>query len=312
MVFLQKPEQAIADMVYRAYEVEAGDTRRSHLGASQIGKVCSRALWYDFRWAFKRAIPGRILRLFQSGFSQEARLERDLKYGAKMNLETRDPKTGKQFQFGAFNDHFGGSCDGQCTDVPGSEKTMHIVEFKTSNDRNFQKIKKEGVRSAKPEHYGQMQVYMQAFGMMRALYVVVNKNDEEIYVERVKYNEEVADALFKRAEEIILAIEPPAKINEDPTWYECRYCDVAEGCHRGAPPERNCRTCKHVVVQTDPERPSWWCEYHYAPLSDKRQMMGCGFHCYIPALVPGKILEEYETAIVYEINGERWQDGVQL
>ena len=42
--------------IYAAYEAEADDGFREHLGASLIGKSCERALWYDFRWVTPRAL----------------------------------------------------------------------------------------------------------------------------------------------------------------------------------------------------------------------------------------------------------------
>jgi hypothetical protein len=45
---------------------------RPHLGASQIGNDCNRALWYSFRWAVWPHFDGRTLRLFDRGQREEA------------------------------------------------------------------------------------------------------------------------------------------------------------------------------------------------------------------------------------------------
>ena len=42
---------------------EANDNYRSHLGASQIGKECERALYLGWRWSYARSFKARILRL---------------------------------------------------------------------------------------------------------------------------------------------------------------------------------------------------------------------------------------------------------
>ena len=55
------------DAIYAAYEKDSGDGFRAHLGASIIGKECERALWYDFRWVTQAKLPGRLLRLFETG-----------------------------------------------------------------------------------------------------------------------------------------------------------------------------------------------------------------------------------------------------
>ena len=50
------------------------DPFRSHLGASIIGKKCARAIWYTFHWATNVKFEGRMLRLFNTGHIQEAKL----------------------------------------------------------------------------------------------------------------------------------------------------------------------------------------------------------------------------------------------
>ena len=64
------------------------------------------------------------------------------------------------------------------TGLPGAEKTVHMLEVKTSSDKLFKVLQKEGVEKAKPEHFAQMQIYMKwsldqfcADGCKRALYV---------------------------------------------------------------------------------------------------------------------------------------------
>ena len=67
MAALPEPASPTRDAIFAAYEADRDDGFRPHLGASQIGKSCERALWYDFRWATSARFPGRILRLFETG-----------------------------------------------------------------------------------------------------------------------------------------------------------------------------------------------------------------------------------------------------
>lgn len=56
------------------YCVETYSKRtRGHLGASQIGKSCSRELWYNFRWVYSHIFEPRMYRLFQRGHFEEPR-----------------------------------------------------------------------------------------------------------------------------------------------------------------------------------------------------------------------------------------------
>src|SRR3954464_3219259 len=49
------------------------DGFRGHLGASQLGDECGRALWYGFRWATRPHFSGQQLRLFNRGHLEEGR-----------------------------------------------------------------------------------------------------------------------------------------------------------------------------------------------------------------------------------------------
>ena len=79
MVALPETPTPTRDAIFDAYEADADTGFRPHLGASQIGKSCERALWYDFRWATPAHFPGRILRLFETGQLEEARLVKNLR-----------------------------------------------------------------------------------------------------------------------------------------------------------------------------------------------------------------------------------------
>jgi hypothetical protein len=97
MAELPEPPTPTLSAIYASFEARQGDGFRDHLGASLIGKSCARALWYDFRWATPARHTGRILRLFETGQLEEARLVRDLRATGATVLEV-DPETGRQFR----------------------------------------------------------------------------------------------------------------------------------------------------------------------------------------------------------------------
>ena len=50
---------------------------------------------------------------------------------------------------------------------------------------------------------------------------------------------------MKRAQGIIASDKPPPRMNEDPTFYLCKWCDYQQHCHYDAAPEITCRSCSH-------------------------------------------------------------------
>lgn len=262
---------------------------RAHLGASILGRPCERELWYSFRWGDESKHSGRLLRLFRRGHDEEGPLVADLR-AAGVNVIDADPRTGQQFQYSILGGHVGGSLDGVGLGFAEAPDEWHLLEIKTSNLKSYKAMEKGGVRKAKPEHYSQMQLYMHWSGndggrrLEHAIYIVVCKDDDQIYLERIPYDQEEAERLEARAADVVNSLVPLAKISEDPTWFQCKFCDFFKVCHSNKLPPVSCRTCTHVTPLVDGDG-VWDCSYHNKALSVEEQRAGCDSHVYIPDLV---------------------------
>lgn len=294
MVAIPQQPNTTAHELDRAREVsQRAEKPRGHLGASVLGRECKRALWYGFRWTTPANFPGRVLRLFQRGHVEEDLLASEIR-SAGMTLAQVDDQTGKQFSFSDVGGHVGGSMDGALHGMVEAPKRWHVFECKTHNDKSFKLLKKDGVKASKPEHEAQMQLYMRWSGMERAAYFALNKNDSEVYIERVKYDHVAAVNLVEKAHEIVTAPEPPVGISEKPTYYLCKWCDHAPTCHGDALPPATCRSCAHTTPELDGDT-RWSCAYRHRDLSLADQRTGCVDHVYIPALVPWECVNSSEA-----------------
>jgi hypothetical protein len=285
-------------LVFAEYESKAED-KRAHLGASQIGHPCDRYLWLSFRWAFQSNFEGRILKLFKRGHLEETIITNDLT-AAGMEV------TGQQNKC-EFGSHFSGSIDGIVLNVPTAEKTKHLLECKTSSKKYFMQLVKDGVEKSKPVHYIQMQLYMKAQKLERALYVVTCKDDDHMYFERVYYKKEIAEKYIDRGIRIIKSERMPEPMpNASENWYECKYCDAFDFCFKSKqikPECVNCRTCAH---STPIENHEWKCEIYHCSIETSNQRLGCPAHTIHPDLVPWKLRNEdcTNTEAAYVIEGE--------
>ena len=327
MATLPEQSQPTVDAIYEAYEEDQESGFRYHLGASLIGVECKRSLWYSFRWATISQFKGRMLRLFQTGHLAEARFVADLRrIGVTVHdHEYIDPdkyaedydkpvkQIGVRDEFG----HFGGSLDGMAVGFIEAPKTWHVCEFKTHNEKSFAKLKIEGVLKSKPRHYAQMQVYMHLIGATRSFYMAVNKNNDELYRERIEYDVDYAMRLIAKASEVVTSPTPPKKISNDPSWSGCKglgggayRCDHYDVCHGGAVPDRHCRSCLH---STPIEGGLWHCGLRDDwQLSREDQEKGCDKHLYIPGLIPAEQVDSTGNTITYIYpDGTEWIDGKQ-
>ena len=277
-----EPRHQTVSAIYAWHEAQNVESPRPYLGASSIGHHCARYLWLSFRWSKPASFSGRMLRLFETGHLAEPRFVRELR-GIGCEVHEVDPATGKQFAVEALGGHFRGHLDGCAVGIPEAKKTWHVLEFKTHGEKSFKELSEKGVKDSKPQHYAQMQVYMALTGMERALYLAVNKNTDELYSERIAHVPEESKALLERAESIIFSAEPPPRISDDASWYQCKMCDMHGICHGTETPAPQCRNCAHVTPERDG---SWSCEHHTLHfMTAEQQSKGCKDHRYIPILL---------------------------
>ena len=249
---------------------------RSHLGASVIGKECARAVWYGWRWAVKPSFSGQMLRLFNRGHLEEARVVAGL-LTAGVTVWQFD-SNGNQFRVSDISGYFGGSGDGVVRGIPDLPGVPLLLEIKTHNDKRFAEVVKKGVEDAKFEHFVQMQIYMFKMKLSHALYFAVNKNNDDYYLEIVELNEELAQLKINEAGELIATDTPPPRLpNAGPGYFKCKFCDYGLICHANKRPEINCRTCAHMRLSGEG---TFHCGYKESrsTLDKHAQLKGCEHH----------------------------------
>lgn len=311
MTPLPTPISPTVAAIYAAYEAANESWDSWGLSVGEIGNECDRMLWYALRWASTaEEVDGRKVSIFRTGDRWEATLVEDLE---AVGVDVY----GQQDRIRLVAGHVRGKCDGKADGILEAPRTTHLLEFKSSNESNFNAIKKKGVKDAKPTHYAQCQLGMHAFGLSRAFYMVVNKNSDERHVERIHYDLEFCLRLLARAQRIIESDDPPPRITNKPDAFACKFCRHASLCHQPAAPAEltwprvNCRTCFYSRPTMDGDA-QWTCGRFNKPLSIDEQRAGCEAHLYVPGLVPGVQLDSNaeEEWISYTLaSGEVFVDG---
>jgi hypothetical protein len=262
-----------------AYSTKEEDFR-NHLGASLIGRECSRELWYTFHWCTLTKFDGRMLRLFNRGHLEEPRMVALLMIiGCKVWQVNND---GKQFRISGHRGHFGGSLDAVVMGVPDLDLTLPVLaEFKTHGDKSFTKLVAEGVMAAKWEHFIQMQIYMGKNNLNWALYGAVNKNTDALHMEIIQFDPIHYQKYLDRSIMIVDSTVPPPRIGTTPGFFKCKFCDHIKLCHLDMLPVKNCRTCVSSRVEDDGK---WSCVHPIASkagssefLTSEEQRAECDF-----------------------------------
>lgn len=282
----------IARAMHATYERQrlTEEWRRAHLGASVIGHECDRYVWMSYRWAARPSFDGRMLRLFNRGNREEGIVATDLRK-AGFEVDILHPVTGRQFFYSLDGTPISCSLDGKVRGgVLGPE--WLTLEIKTHNAKQFAKLKRDGLKKAKPQHWAQCQIGMHLSKLGKCLYVAVCKDDDQIWCDVVSYDAVGAGRLVRDAINIAARHTPPDRLDREqpPCVYttsegerfECQFFNL---CHGKQIAEKNCRTCLHA----DHDGPEWHCMRRDLHLTTDGQRAGCGLHLTIPDIINAQV-----------------------
>lgn len=310
----QDPTLLAADKALEAKEFSQ-PARASRLGMGAIGESCSRKIWYRFRLALRERFDAKSLKNFADGHHSEQVQAERLRLVPGITLETIDPATGIQFEYTDCNGHFVGKLDGKITGLLQAPSKLHIWEHKSTSEKKFNDLKKikaevgekNALRKWNPIYYAQGQLYMFYEGTDRHYMTVSSAGVRDAIGLRTEANPAFAMQLKAKAQRIITSDEPPEKVSNTASWFECKFCPFKGICHEQEMPDRSCRTCLH---STPIEDGKWHCERLGKILTSEEQSDGCVLHKYLPKLVPGEIAKATEKGITYKLHGGgMWYDG---
>lgn len=302
--------------IWTAWEAAQQNWDSIGISMSALGSECDRQIWMDFRWVSPAEyLTGQKLRLFETGHQQETRLIADLRKVPGVTVWDTDPdRPGKQWKVYSHGGHVRGKLDGVAEGLPDAPKAPHVVECKSHNKKNFDELVKKraegkGLKEAKIAHWYQCQKYMQLMQIDRCLYMAVCKDNDDLYLERIKYDPIAVAQLDARLERIIGYNRPPSRIAENPGKYPCMFCRHKGVCHTEDFGRINCRTCVHstpVIVEGSNDA-TWTCAKHGKNLTVDEQRAGCEYHLFLPDVVPGEQIDAGDDWVAYTLrDGKRW------
>jgi hypothetical protein len=222
---MTKITDALHDLINNAIIKQRGEIPvRSYMGASGLGVECQRSLWYSFFKTLPIDNPV-TLRKFDVGNAFEPIVNKWLSDAGLTLFSTSSD--GKQFGFS--DGLLGGNCDGVIKGIPGDENTPYLLEIKTSNGFYFKQFVKDGI-GCNDKYKGQVQIYMNKLRLKKCLFVVVNKDSQELYLEIVDYDEFEALRLIERGHQTSKMISEPERHYENKMNFHCKMCTYYKEC----------------------------------------------------------------------------------
>ncbi len=267
---------------------------KKYIAAGTLGHVCSRYTWFQFRSVLTVSIEPRILRLFETGHIEEARVLAELRRLPNIEIYTHAyDGSGKQIAVEYANGHGKGYLDAVARGLPEAPATWHVIDVKTVGAKRLSFLNKcmgesptpgEALRKFSPQYYGQGMLYMGMQNITRALFLFVCKDSDSIVGLRYEYDKSEFEKLMRRADETLNANEPPPPISFDALDWRCKFCDYQAVCHGTAAPRAHCRTCAHSTPTAGGQ---WHCSHFGKAIPFEASLADgqCPEHRYIPRLL---------------------------
>lgn len=277
MAMIPEAKVTTAKLIYELHERnDAAEESRGYLGCSSVGDPCDRKVWLNFRWVMRKAFGGRMLRLFDTGHREEARVLEELRQIPGITVVDRDERNPEKQIEVDLGCHLAGHLDAEVTGLPEAPKTAHVFDVKTIKSSKYAELIKGVFQKLFPTYWTQGMLYMHARARTRAMFLFVNKDTDELHPVRFDYDKQEALKIIARARRIALSTRLPEPImGGGADWYACKMCDFNSFCwdQESRKVQQNCRTCEHVIPE---ENGSWTCGmYGVNDIPVDYQRVGC-------------------------------------
>lgn len=228
-------------MAATAADYNSKQEPRNYIGASMIGSICDRQIWYAGNGTQGSGFDTASILRFIDGHTQEAEMARRLRLLPEIRLYTHDAD-GKQFGFdlGVISGHVDGIIEGLY-----ESSAPHIWEHKSVNEDDFKKLKKtievhgekKALRFWNHKYFCQAQIYMRGMSSKERIidrhYMTVSTpGGRDFTALRTEYEAREAEALIAKATRIAMCRTPPERVSNRPDFFMCKHlCQFKDVCH---------------------------------------------------------------------------------
>ena len=128
-----------------------------------------------------------------------------------------------------------GHIDGVIVGGPLNMKYPMLWECKSANDKKFNEFVKKGIANTNPVYAAQVALYQAYMDLTEnpCMFTVMNKNNSDIYIELIDFNQNLAQTTSDKAVNILEATkanEILPRIAQNDDFYLCKMCDFYQTC----------------------------------------------------------------------------------
>jgi hypothetical protein len=264
------PEAIVARLDAAVLEDHRPEPPRAYIGASGIGNPCTAYHALCARGFPNQPLTPQQIETFAEGHRVEPLIVAKLRRIGAHVIE-RDPSTGKQWAYFALGGHVRAHLDGI---IDFGDGDHGLLECKTMARKFFDAFKKKGLRGSHPEYIDQMILGMGLSGLRWGLMAALCKDNSQMRVEYVPFDQDRFNVLLDRATTGLLG--SPLRYSAEEKSSVCFMCFKRDACWKGVSlaagmDQESCRTCRHAqpIVCGDDDQRSWRCTLHNQPASHR-------------------------------------------
>ena len=245
----------IVNEIFDGFASANPNRRPNRMSPSLLGHDCAAFVWYAFNWCYELpAVNGRMAKYNARGNVEEANVIAAMRATGWQVQETGPD--GNQISVEAFGGHLYGMIDGICSHPTHTGGANYLFENKFVNSKRFTAFSNDSLQKADAKYYGQIQLYMHQLKLPACVWVVTNRNDDDMRVYIIPYDENYANDLLAFADTLLTSKARLKRISSKPTFFKCIYCDARDVCHGEKSIEINCRSCVNSFPLPDAQ---WGC-----------------------------------------------------
>lgn len=213
----------LKELIDKFYLDKEHERERHHFYVTDAGK-CPRSIFFKFKNAPAKDLTPEILRLLDHGdYIQMHILSNLFSLGIVRASEVRIPP----------NQIISGRADAIIT----LDNELYVIDVKGINSNSFRVLEEP-----KTDNVNQIQLYLHFFKIQKGILLYVSKNTLELKEFLIPYSEDYCKKLIDGLIVLKTKIDRnviPARIDEYPQDYQCRFCQFKEVCQMSGAKEIN-------------------------------------------------------------------------
>lgn len=217
----------ITKLLGEAIQKQLPDEPRQYIGASSIGRECSRAIWYEYHKMIGTDFSSKLKTTFKIGKLLEGMILDDVDL---LGFELERPAEINNYLF--CRDESMQIFQGHMDSILYLNRDNPVIlEIKTCKNSSFNSFKKDGLKIWSQTYFAQLQAYMGMTDIHHACLLALNKDTSEYHHEWVDYDDIYYHELREKALIISSCETPPEQINRSPLYFVCAGCRFKTICH---------------------------------------------------------------------------------